>query len=164
MPILLFTGAGSVVILGSAALLCHILIHRDRKRLGQIGAFLTLIRYIKNRIDCYSEPIDTILTRCDASLLSACGQKAPMLVDRADFSSFLAGCEVWLSESEGQILYDFSGELGRGYRAEQVKVCEYYLARLDRAREELEDELPNRCKLIRTVAFSAALGLILVLI
>lgn len=150
------------MLFGSALLLSHTLCEQDRRRWKQVEAFLVLLRTVKNRIDCYGEPIDAILSRCDVTLLSACGygggQEAP------DFSDFLEGCELCLSADERQILRDFSGELGRGYRAEQVKVCEYYIARLDRVREELERELPKRRKMIRTVCLSASLGAILMLI
>ena len=150
------------MLLSSALLLSHTLCEQDRRRWKQVGAFLALLRTVKNRIDCYGEPIDTILSRCDAALLLACGHRAGR--DAPDFFAFLEGCELCLSEGERQILYEFSGELGRGYRAEQVKVCEYYMARLDRAREALEEELPGRRKMIRTVCLSASLGAILMLI
>ena len=50
----------------------------QKKSIKQIDSFIELIDYIKNQIECFLLPIDTIMFNCDNKLLLNCGIQRDM--------------------------------------------------------------------------------------
>ena len=61
------------------------------------------------------------------------------------------------------LLRDFAASLGTGYREEELRYCDYYLARLTPLAQRTRDELEKRMRLalVLPLALSAALILLL---
>jgi hypothetical protein len=72
---------------------------QKRKEL-QFSAYIKLISYIKNQIECYMLPIDAIIAECDIELLSECGSvnRASTLVDFLDNSTFYIDEDVYYED------------------------------------------------------------------
>lgn len=131
----------------------------ERRRLEQAEGFLSLLRLIRLQIDCFSAPVSRILAQCDKSVLAACGITTP----QTDFKALLLDTKLYLSEEMCRLLTDFAGRLGGSYREEQLRCCEYYLARLAPYCDALRAELPKheRMALFLPPALSVALILLL---
>ena len=132
----------------------------ERRRVQQAEGFLSLLRVIRIEIDCFSMPVSRILAECDRDILIACGVSG---VPR-DFKALLAATRLYLSEEICRLLADFAGRLGGSYREEQLRCCEYYLARLAPYCDTLRANLPKheRMALILPPALSVALILLLI--
>ena len=59
------------------------------------------------------------------------------------------------------LLRDFSNTLGSSYREEQLRCCDYYIARLVPLCERLRTELPKRLRLAWILPLAVAGALIL---
>ena len=131
----------------------------ERRRLEQAEGFLSLLRLIRLQIDCFSAPVSRILAQCDKSVLAACG----ITTSKTDFKALLLDTKLYLSEEMCRLLTDFAGRLGGSYREEQLRCCEYYLARLAPYCDTLRAELPKheRMALFLPPALSVALILLL---
>ena len=131
----------------------------ERKRVLQAEGFLSLLRVIRMEIDCFSMPVSRILAECDKALLAACG----VVGTPKDFKALLGGTRLYLSEEICRLLADFAARLGGSYREEQLRSCEYYLARLAPYCDTLRADLPRRERmaLILPPALSVALILLL---
>ena len=131
----------------------------ERRRFAQACGFLTLLRFIRLQIDCFSLPVGKILCTCDRAVLSDCG--AP---DGAgDFPTLLDGTRLYLPPEICQLLTDFATQLGGSYREEQLRCCDYYMARLAPFCDRLREELPRRTRTaaLLPLAFAAILVLLL---
>ncbi|MBQ3063531.1 MAG: hypothetical protein IJC99_01845 [Clostridia bacterium] len=134
----------------------------ERRRVTQAEGFLSLLRFFRWQIDALAEPIPQILADCDATVLSACGWQES--ARPATLDALLGGVTLYLSEDICRLLYDFAGSLGTVYREEQLRGCDYHLARLSPYCEKLRQELPKRERMALFLPIAAALCLILLLL
>ncbi len=126
--------------------------------LRQTEAWIRLLRYVKLRIDCFSQPAPEILARVDETLLRECGFLGEARPSR--FSELLSLCEV----KDGQtltVLREFAEAFGKGYREEQIRECDYYIGLLESEREALASLLTGRKKLNTVLSLSGALALVI---
>ena len=115
--------------------------YRRRQR-RQAEGFLTILYRLRLQIDCFSTPIATVLEGLEDTLLSDCAVGAR----QADFSALLANAELCLSPDACRLLYEFGERLGGGRREEQLRCCDYYIARLTPYCDELRKDLARREK------------------
>ena len=132
----------------------------ERRRLAQAEGFLSLLRVIRLQIDCFSMPLSRILAECDIEVLRACGVSAPP----ADFKTLLREAKLYLSEEICRLLTDFGGRLGGSYREEQLRCCDFYLARLAPYCDTLRTELPKRERMALLLPPALSVALILLLL
>lgn len=132
----------------------------ERRRCRQAEGFLSLLRYIRSQIDCFSAPVCQILASCDACILTDCGTQAS---DLPDFDALLHGTRLYVPEEMCRLLSDFGAQLGSSYREEQLRCCDYFLERLIPCCDLLRAELPKRERmaLMLPIAISAMLVLLL---
>ena len=132
---------------------------QKRKEL-QLSAYIKFISYIKNQIECYMLPIDTIIAECDIKLLKECGtvNRCSTLVDLLDDSTF------YIDEDAINMLYDFAEDFGIKYYNEQIKTCDRYINELNRTREIYLNQRAKDKKLSLAICLSISFSLILILI
>jgi stage III sporulation protein AB len=133
-------------------------------RQKRLECFLQLIRFIESEISCYQTPLDDIYRRFDGDALEKCGFTA--VLRQKGMAAALAECRAALcfSDEEYRLLVDFSGELGKSYREEQLRGCEYYRRMLDSYCNEGRQALPARLKLCRSLTVTGGLLLVVLLI
>lgn len=132
----------------------------DARRIAQLDGFIALLRFIKLQIECYCVPVGEILRRCDGSVLESCG----VTESTNGFLGLIDSIKPPPDEKIGSVLRSFASELGTSYRDEQVKSCEYHIARLCEIRAPLADGVAKRRKLNTTVCLCAAAGIVILLI
>lgn len=135
------------------------LLRYERRRYLQAEGYLTLLRTVRLDIECFSMPVDRILGQCDPKLLADCGVARPA----ADMDTLLHEARLCLPAEFCRLLWDFSARLGGSYREEQLRCCDYYLARLTPFCDKMRAELPKREKtaFFLPVAVAAVLALML---
>ena len=144
-----------VLAIGASALLARF----ERAKCLQAEGFVDLIRNVRLQIDCFGTPIERILASLDDKLYAALGvPRAP-----ADLGELLDNALLLVDREYAGLLRDFAAALGTGYRAEELRYCDYYLARLVPLAQNTRDELEKRVRLalILPPALSAALILLL---
>ena len=143
----------------------------ERRRLGVLDAYISLIYYIKGQIDCYAMPLADILARADPTLIAAClglevrgyeCETAERVVS-APLTVLLQESRLYLEPECERLLTTFTGELGTVHRAEQVARCDYYIEALTRERNKLADSLPARQRTCGTLAVCCSIALSLLL-
>lgn len=150
--------AGAFLLAGSGIVGAKWLNRRASQTLFQIERQLAFLRYVNGQVACFSLPASAILARCDPTLLRDCGytgEKVPR-----NFGEFFRGCRL-RDEDVREILSDFCEEFGKHYREEQLRRCEYVMARLEERRAALASRLPTRKKLNNTLCISGTLAMIL---
>ena len=147
-------GGGAVVL--SCILTSSYIASAEKSKIDQLEDLIMLIKYIRNQIDSYSTPIEKIMMECKDILLRLDVQE-----DVADFSRLLSVCEIKSGDNCKNILNTFAASLGKGYREQQVKLCDTTLAELDAIRKKLTEEYPNKKKTAAALCFAAG-GVLLI--
>ena len=150
---------GLILLLLCGAGLGATLLRYERRRYLQAEGYLTLLRTVRLDIDCFSMPVDRILRQCEPRLLADCGVTRPA----SDMAALLGEARLCLPAEFCRLLRDFAARLGDSYREEQLRCCDYYLARLTPLCDKMRAELPKREKmaLLLPVAVAALLALML---
>lgn len=135
---------------------------RDAERLALIDGFLRLIAFARSEVDCFLTPQGRILEKCGAEMLSACGwtEAEPP----RNLSAVVAGARAGLDHEAYRLLLPFAASFGRGFREEQLKMCDSCLSALGDIRRTLEGELPRRRRAFLSTAICAAVAAALVLL
>lgn len=152
-------GAGCLCV---ASFIASLIINSaEKKRVERLGAFSKLIKQIGAQIESFNLPIAEIFARIDSSIFLECGY---LRAEKAtDFTSFLHGCPEFEGETK-RLLQDFSAELGRSYRDEQIKLCSYYGAQLEALFQKSFYEMPKKRRMTTTLCICAALALTILFI
>lgn len=132
----------------------------ERRRVAQAEGFLALLREIRLQIDCFSMPVGRILASCDREVLVACGVTAVP----ADLTCMLASTRLYLSEDICRLLREFAARLGGSYREEELRCCEYYLARLAPYCDALRADLARRERMALLLPPALSVAIILLLL
>lgn len=156
----LFEWLGLFLLFSCGVATGYVLALFEQRRASQAEGFLSLLRHVRMQIDCFCLPVSKILARLDRGLLTDCG--APE--GARDFPALLLQTKLWLPDEACTLLADFSKDLGTSYREEQLRCCDYYIARLNPICEKLRAELPRRIRLAWLLPIALCTALILLLI
>ena len=151
--LLLATGIGGAVTLN----------RRAEARIDRVEAWISLLRLTKNQIDCFSLPLGEILGRCEGTVLRRMGWEASAAPE--DFSALLSLTgEGYLSEEGGRIAAGFCEEIGKGYRGEQLRTCDYSIGLFCAERDRLLSALPGCRKRNTTLLMALAVFTVIILL
>ncbi len=158
MMLLKWMGCILLLSAGGSFALCSV--RREKKKLTVLDGWIDLIFYIRTQIDCYLTPLGELLAAASPAMLTACtaeGEAVPEL------EGLLEKARCHLGGESERLLSGFVREIGTGYREEQVKRCDYYLALLREEREKLQTELPqkNRVTVALSVCSAIAVSILL---
>ena len=125
----------------------------------QTEAVISLVRFLRSEIECFSMPLPRALERCPDEILRACGYKGAK--PPRSPSELLDGISDTVTKAQLSRLCD---EIGKGYREEQLALCDYYLAVFEERRRKLADQLPAKRKMNCTLCVCSALALVIILL
>lgn len=145
---------GALLILSVGVFAAFVSVQYEKRRLTVVDGWIDLILYIRGQIDCYLLPIEDILSSGDRALLEACMSPS----NAADLPAILASCEIYLDGDAKRTLESFVREIGAGYREEQIKRCDFFIASLRTQREKIAASLPLRVRLCATLCICLALA------
>ena len=131
----------------------------EKSKIDQLEDIILLIKNIRNQIDSYSAPIEKIMRECKDILLRLDVQEKI-----TDFSQLLSVCEIKSGENCKNILHTFADSLGKGYREQEVKLCDTTLAELDAIRKKLTEEYPNKKKTAAALSLASGGALLIALL
>lgn len=157
---MLFTkGLGMALLLLCGVLGGIFLARFEHARCLQAEGFVDLVRNVRLQIDCFGTPVCGILASLDEKLYTALG--APR--GCRDLHALLAGTLLLVEKEYAKLLQDFAAALGTGYREEELRYCDYYLARLVPLAQKTRTELDKRMRLAFILPLSVSAALILLL-
>ena len=153
--------AGAAVLLSAAAGWGLSEIRDGRRRLRELEAVLSLIRYLRENIGRFGTPLSELYAAYDDPVLARTGFLT--LLRTKGMAAAADGADWRLSEEERGILSEFGRRLGRGFREEMTELCRYAEDELSDALEKLRVQTAGRERLWRALPVLAALSLLLLL-
>ena len=156
---LAFKLAGALLVLASGIGFAIGAARYERTRLQVHDALISLIFFIKGRIDCYAMPVEQIMLEMDKGILADC--RCPGQVESIE--ALLPHVRSYLDPETYRVLQSFGTGLGGGFRDEQIKRCDYYIELLREKRMQLESELPARARMNGVIWILCAAGAVILL-
>ena len=146
---------------GGILLLCGLLFPRFAERERQEDALQTvrliaLVRFIRSNIEFYRIPVGDILAKCDRKLRDSFGGGDSL-------AAMVAGTE-WCDARVGKIAEEFAAKLGKGYFAEQRRICDYTLTALDDLAGKKAAMAEKRRKTEKVLCLGGAAAIVILLI
>ena len=132
-----------------------------KRALTQAEALISWARYLRSEIECFSMPLPLALSRCPTEIYEKCGYVSDGIP--ADIGEFIKKCRISDGETFRQ-LSRFGDDIGKGYRDEQLALCDYFIEAMELRRRQLSEQLPARKKLNSALWLSGALALVILLI
>ena len=150
MPILKILGVILIFGAGVAAAESYILF--EKKKIAVLDGWTDLIRYIRLQIDCFLMPLPEILAGADRALLSACN------CERREKSlcGVYRSSQRYLDRDSRRLLCSFLREIGSGYREEQLRRCDHYIASISSVRARRAEEFPARRRITVAICLCSA--------
>ena len=144
---------GGGMILGVGTVAAVLGIRRETRKLTVLDGWIDLIAHIRNQIDCYLTPLDEILRA--AKLNGLCNTKE---IGQPSLAELLQATASGLGEEERRLLNAFVGEIGNGYREDQIRKCTDYLETLRALRRDRAAGLSPRIRVLLALCLGASLG------
>ena len=159
---MLLKWCGSFMLLILTLYLCYEASAMERRRVRQTEGFLLLLRHIKSQISCFCTPVRDIFFSFENDSLERTGFLSE--AKKGDFVSALNSCrdKIYLDGEEINLLLAFGEELGKSYRDEEIKNCDYYIRELENLYSKRREEQPNKSRLYRSLVLTCGLMVIIV--
>lgn len=152
---------GAVIVSLSGVGLASLLCASSRAAVTQTEGLCALARYLGGEISCFCMPIPTALSRCPWEILKKCGADARVRYQSVE--ELLDACGIYDARTR-EITSAFAREIGRGYRAEQIALCERTAQMLSQHAQELLARLPTKQRLSGTLSVCSALAAVILLV
>ncbi len=137
--------------------------YKTNMALKQLRGIINFMRYIKNQIEYFNAPIDSIYESFDA--------------ESEQFKSFLCNVsmigwkktlegnnELYFPDNVSEILKQFGATLGKSGKDEQLSLCEYYIGLLESEYKKMESDAPQKMKITMALGVSAGIMLVILFI
>ena len=150
---------GAAMVLASCLATARTITSFEKTKCEQIDSFIALIKYIRNRIDCYSIPMDKIFAECPAELLETLGGRT----DSPCFEELLRRKSILVDGEGRHILEEFSESLGKNYRDRQIKLCDSAISSLEAVRAAESKNYTSKRKTVNALCIVAG-GMVIILL
>lgn len=143
-------GCGLILI---ASLVCAFYYEkRIKDKLSRYNELISFISYIKNQIEYFSYPINEIFTKYQDS--------SPFINSIIDNNLDTK----YLTSEEATQINDFIASLGKGYKKEQIALCEYNISFFNVSLEKTKYEAPKKIKVFRSMSLFVGICSIILLV
>lgn len=152
-------GAATVVVSGIYA--AYLFNSGTKQTIKQTESFISLLRFLRSRIECFALPLPSALARCPVEILRGCGYdglEAPSSVNR-----LMSGCCI-SDDYVRRTMERFFLEAGRGYREEELKLYDYTVSLLEERRASMVSQLPMKIKVNSALSIAGAVAVVVLLI
>ena len=150
---------GVLLLIGVGAYAALSVSHHEKKQINVLNGWLDLIYHIRTQIDCYLTPIEQIFADLSAPLLHPLAGNGEV----KNPTQLFHRTRRYMDSETARLLEGFIREIGAGYREEQIKRCDYYLAQLQSIRDRRRALLPDRLRARSALCLCGAFGLAILL-
>lgn len=137
---------------------------RAKKEMAELEAFILLISRIRNEISCFSRPLCEIYAGFESEVFERSGFLKVLKENGLARALEIAGNKLVLREENFAVIKQFAGVIGKSYRDEEIKTCDYYISQLSERHKAHGDALPKKNKLSRSLCFLFGVSIIIILV
>lgn len=154
---------GVILLLCVVGLLCVEIARFEKKRVDELDGFLLFLRHVRGQVSSFSASLPDILQGFSCEALEKVGFLSH-LEDGFSFALEETKDKLALKEEELVPLYQFAKGFGKSYKEDQLSLCDYTIAELEKLVSTVHADAPKRKKLAYTLVVSGSLALVLLLL
>lgn len=159
-----FKPVGAILVMICCYLTSFSISSRAKKEMAELEAFVLLIGRIRSEIACFSRPLCEIYAGFESDVFERSGFLKALKDNGLLRALDMAGHKLALREENFAIVKQFATAIGKSYRDEEVKTCDYYISQLSERHKAHSDALPKKNKLSRSLCFLLGISIIIILI
>ena len=145
---------GSIFIIFASIVSSYYYEKKLKNNIANLENLCNFIVFAKNRIKYFSTPIKQIID------------------DYPEKTAFLSclfngndNCSLnFLEASIRNDIFNFFNSIGRGFKNEQLDLCDYTISSIESAKNMLKEEFSKKTKIFRSLSLFAGLGCIILII
>ena len=153
---------GALLIIGASVYMGHFIASYGKRKLRSTEEALLLIKYIRRNIEAYLTPVGEILKGYTSEYLEICGFADAMR--ESGLKTAVEGEYLELPQAVKDDLSAFAEKLGSGYAEDELKMCDYYIGRLEESAAAAREKLTVNGRLYRLLPPIGGLSLIILLL
>ncbi len=135
---------------------------RDAEHIRQLEALCGLIRYVRERIEYFSQPVGEMFRDFRSEVLEKCGFCG--ILKKYGLSAALFENRLLIDDAEAKLMTDFAHALGGSFRDEEIKMCNFYLTGLESCLTLRRKSFSEKSTLTRTLPLIIAAVAVILLI
>lgn len=152
--------AGSLFLFISSLMMSYRYSDSQKSRLKNLEYLIGLVRYIRTQIDCFMLPVDKIISDYTSDDNSQIASE----LKKSSFPKSAENLKNILGIEEYEVILNLSKSLGRGYRDEQLKLCEICIDSLDSIHEKHKADMQSKIKTYRAFCLLGSVMIIILFI
>ncbi|MBQ7363033.1 MAG: hypothetical protein IJW48_05830 [Clostridia bacterium] len=156
---------GILLVLSSSVLLGRVYTAESERRVLELSALIDFLRYAKDRVNCYLEPLAAIAEGYTDTVLERSGFLGELREGRVLSVAFgSASDKLSLPEDTKGVVLSALSSLDGSYKDGLVSGLDLLISSLNGIYATLERETRGRARVVRITAISAGLGLSIMLL
>jgi len=145
---------GSIMIILASIISSALYEKKLKQEINDIEELIRFTGYIKNQIEYFSLPVDKIFKNYNKSQF---------------INHLIANKQSCLSDNipNKNIEYEtklFLNNLGKGFKKEQLALCNYFIQKLESAKNELQTEFSKKTKIYRSLSLFAGIACVILIV
>lgn len=160
----IFKPVGAVLVMLCCYLASFSISSRAKKEMAELEAFVLLISRVRAEITCFSRPLPEIYAGFESEIFERSGFLKVLKENGLSCALESAGHKLALREENFDIIKQFADVIGKSYRDEEIKTCDYYISQLSERHKAHSDALPKKNKLSRSLCFLFGISIIIILV
>ena len=159
-----FKPLGAILVMACCFLASFSISSRAKKEIAELEAFILLIGRIRTDIACFSRPLCEIYAGFEADVFEKSGFIKTLKEKGLSCAIEITEHKFSLCEENMAIIKQFASTIGKSYKEEEIKTCDYYISQLSERHKVLKDSFPKRNKLSRSLCFLLGVSIIIILV
>ena len=159
-----FKPIGAAFIMLCCYLVSFFISSRAKREIAELEAFILLINRIRTDIACFSRPLYEIYTSFEADALERSGFLKMLRELGLNEALKMSENRLTLHGDDLDVIKQFAAVIGKSYRDEEIKTCDYYISQLSERYKMHYDEFPKKNKLNRSLCVMFGVSLIIILV
>ena len=143
---------GSLLIMCGCITLSYYYEKREKARIRHLSNMCDFIVHIRTRIDFFLTPLHIIFSEYSNPFIKE------LIEDN------FQNLDIYFGKDCVMCLNDFFSSLGKGLKDEELKLCDYTLAKLDALYKKAEEESKNKIRVFRTLTIFGGASLVILMI
>lgn len=124
-----------------------------KSKIVLLDELIEFIMYTKSKIEYFSIPVNQIYEDYD--------KKSELL---AEIISSKSCKKLNFDKNTANTINNFFVSLGKGFKKEEIALCDYTYDILKESSSKLKSELPNKIKIFRAISMFVSLSLIILIV
>lgn len=142
------------VLIFLSSILCSYYYERYLKiKISKLEELILFVSYIKSKIEYFSIPLSKIYQKYENKT-----KFIDSLIHNFDYK------EIQISKEVDSIICEFFSSLGKGYKQEQIALCNYTTERLNANLSLIKATSPNKIKIFRALSLFIGISIIILLV